>query len=143
MKRWRDPRIISHGLELSRNTPSWIRMDIPLAGPRMDSQDHRDPTIVELVLTRFMDVILWRLITELVFMLESESVAQMQRSCLHNGSSRLDPALALLWEMISGLPDISSLEWQKNLELLSPLIQSQCRVIGMELALTPTSPLNQ
>merc|ERR1712058_92045 len=54
LRSWRRPRSTSLGSALSRSTRSSIMTSIHLVGQRMDSQDHRDHTTVELVLARFM-----------------------------------------------------------------------------------------
>ena len=69
--------IKSRGLVLNKNILCWIKMDILLVGPKMVFQDPKDPTTVELVLTKFMDVTLSRPITELVFTPESIFLEQM------------------------------------------------------------------
>ena len=49
-----EPKTNTHGLELNKSTPFWIKTNIPLDGPRTGSLDLKDPTIVVLVPTKSM-----------------------------------------------------------------------------------------
>merc|ERR1712156_309000 len=137
-KTWNKPKINILGLALNKNTPFWIRIFILSAGPKMGSLDPKDPTIVELEPTRFTDVTSLRPITGLVCTPASIFLEPMLKSCLLNGSSKLDPVKELLWEMTYGLQDFCCIACLRNLEFWLPWTLSPCRVTGMELAHIPT-----
>merc|ERR1719394_1056330 len=96
-----------------------------LAGPKVGSQDPKDPTTAELAQTKYTAVTLSRPITVLVYMLESISQVPMLKLCLPNGNFKLDLVKESLWAMIFGLQDFCCIVLLKNLELSLALIPNQ------------------
>ena len=77
-----DAKPKNHGSESNKNILYWIKISIHLAGQRMDSLDHKDLTIAELVPTRYMDVTSLKHTTVHVFTPELTSQEPMPKSCL-------------------------------------------------------------
>merc|ERR1719264_1922516 len=92
----------------------------------MDFPDLKDPTIAVYELTKFMVVTLLKHITELASTPVSTSLEPMPKSCLLNGSSKLDLVKVSQWEMISGLQDSCYIALLKNLVLLLHWTPNQC-----------------
>ena len=69
------------GLVLSKSTPFWTKTSTLLDGLKMVFQDPKDPTTVELVLIKFMDVTLSRPITELASTPVSTFLEPTLKSC--------------------------------------------------------------
>merc|ERR1712108_130351 len=112
----------------------------PLAGLRMVSPDPKDLTIAASAPTRSTAVTSSSPITVLASILVSTFLAPTLRSCLPNGSSRLDPAKESPWEMISGWDVSCCIVWRRSLALWLQWIPSPCKEIGMVLVHTATSP---
>ena len=99
------------------STLFWIKITIPLDGPKMASPDLKAPTTVALVPTKSTEETLWKLITEPAFMLESTSLEPMPRSCPPNGNSKSDLVKESIWAMTCGLRDFYYIVQQKTLVL--------------------------
>ena len=65
-------------------------------------QDHKDPITAVQVMTKSTVVMLWKHITEPVYMPESKSQEQTPKSCLLNGNFKLDHARGLKWVISFG-----------------------------------------
>ena len=76
-----DAKPKNHGSESNKNILYWIKISIHLAGQRMDSLDHKDLIIAELVPTRYMDVTSLKHTTEHVFTPVLTSQEPMPKSC--------------------------------------------------------------
>ena len=73
------------------------------------------------------DVMLSKLITDPVCILVSIFLEPMLRSCLLNGSSKLDPVKVSPWAMIYGLVAFCCIAVLRNLAWLLQWIPSLCR----------------
>ena len=93
-------------------------MTTPLDGPKMVSQDLKDPIIAGWAQTKSMAVTLSRLTIGPAFMLESTFQVPMPKLCPLNGNFKLDLVKESLWVMIFGLLDSCCIALLKNLELL-------------------------
>ena len=74
-------RVPSLGLVLNKNTHCWTKMVILLAGQRVGSLGHRDPTTVLLVLEMCLDVTWLKLTIVLACMQVSKLQEQMRKLC--------------------------------------------------------------